>query len=124
MLTYVGMAMGVLINMCISSAGTNAVKAVLYEKKNGSQQALAGIFRILDMHSSNTNLVNFGCLLLFRTTQGDPDTLQLLRAARETVEIEALVCECVCVSVCVGCVCVCVCVCVCTVSDLFCFRET
>ena len=57
------MALGALVNMCGTSAGTAAVQTAM------DQSGLQRLFRVLDLHSANAQVLTYGCMLLFRIVQ-------------------------------------------------------
>jgi hypothetical protein len=82
------LALGALVNMCTTAAGTRAVKRASFDT---GDENLVAIFRVLDMHEGNTDMLNYGCLLLFRTTQHDSQRLHQLKAVKGVKDLEKLV---------------------------------
>ena len=83
-----GFALGALVNMCTTAAGTSAVKRASFDAGDDN---LVAIFRVLDLHEGNTDILNYGCLLLFRTTQNDQQRLHQLKAVKGSKDLENLV---------------------------------
>ena len=57
------MALGALVNMCGTSVGTATVQTAI------DQSGLQRLFRVLDLHSTNAQVLTYGCMLLFRIVQ-------------------------------------------------------
>ena len=83
-----GLALGALVNMCTTAAGTRAVKRASFD---AGEDNLVAIFRVLDLHEGSTDILNYGCLLLFRTTQNDAQRLHQLKAIKGSKDLENLV---------------------------------